>query len=191
MSVAPGYRNFHRLYYLRNHMDVLIHRVNEQEYLQLAQIGRDTFYETWRSVNTEEDMQAYMAKAFDPSSILKDIQNKDNTFYIATLDSKPIGYCKLRRDRTYEEFGNDKVIELERIYVFREYHDKKVGKKLMDVCIALANEEKHQWLWLGVNIDNHKAIQFYKNYGFTIFGEKAFQLGDAVDNDYLMKLKLR
>ncbi|MBL0104393.1 MAG: GNAT family N-acetyltransferase [Bacteroidetes bacterium] len=79
---------------------------------------------------------------------------------------------------------------MERIYVFKEYHDQKVGKKLMDVCIDLAKEENHIWLWLGVNIDNDRAIKFYKNYGFTIFGEKAFQLGDAVDNDYLMKLKL-
>lgn len=60
----------------------------------------------------------------------------------------------------------------------------------MDRCIEISREEKNEWLWLGVNIDNHKAINFYKKYGFTIFGEKAFRLGNAVDNDYLMKLKL-
>lgn len=176
--------------YLRLYMEIAIHRIEAHEYQLLAQIGRDTFYETWRSVNTEEDMQTYMAKAFDPASIEKDILNPVNTFFIAMLGEKAIGYCKLRRDRTYEEFGSDSVIELERIYVFKEYHDHKVGKKLMDVCIDLAKEENHIWLWLGVNIDNDRAIKFYKNYGFTIFGEKAFQLGDAVDNDYLMKLKL-
>lgn len=164
--------------------------VQPDDFKLLARIGRETFYETWRSVNTEEDMQIYLKKAFDENHIKEDIENSSNTFVIAYLDGKAIGYCKLRRDRTYPEFNKDRVIELERIYVFKEYHDKKIGKELMDRCIEISREEKNQWLWLGVNIDNQKAINFYKKYGFTIFGEKAFRLGNAVDNDYLMKLKL-
>jgi len=42
-------------------------------------------------------------------------------------------------------------------------------------------------LWLGVNIDNARAIRFYRKYGFEIFGSKLFQLGKALDEDYLMK----
>ena len=60
----------------------------------------------------------------------------------------------------------------------------------MDECLRISKEENFTWLWLGVNIDNHKAINFYKKYEFVIFGEKGFQLGDAVDTDYLMKKKI-
>ena len=157
----------------------------------LANIGRKTFYETWRVVNTEEDMQQYMAQSFDVVKLKNDLKaRKVNTFIIAYNDSKVIGYAKLRRDRTYPEFEDEKVIEIERIYVCKEWQDKKAGKALMDKCIEIAHEENNSWLWLGVNIDNEKAIKFYKRYGFRIFGEKSFQLGEAVDSDYLMKLKL-
>jgi len=176
---------------LNSQYTILIRKATEADFMIVAELGARTFYETWRPVNTEKDMQTYIAKAFDPQLIRKDLANDvTNTFYIAYSDNKPVGYAKLRRDRTYDEFKESKPIELERIYVEKFFQDKHVGRALMDQCIKLANEEKYDWLWLGVNIDNAKAIAFYKKYGFTIFGEKSFQLGDADDNDYLMKLRL-
>lgn len=157
----------------------------------VAAIGRETFYETWRPVNTEEDMQAYMAEAFHPEKIRKDISDAStNTFLMAFDDTKLVGYAKLRRDRSYPELENQPSLEIERIYVLKTYQDKKAGKALMDEAIRIGHEEKMYYLWLGVNIDNEKAIRFYKKYDFTIFGEKSFQLGNAVDSDYLMKKKL-
>ena len=172
-------------------MGIYVAIAKPSSYIELAQLGANTFYETWRPVNTEEDMYFYIKKSFNQDLIRSEIENNTvNTFLLAGIKDELIGYAKLRRDRTYDEFKNDKVIEIERIYVYKDWQDKKVGKLLMDKCISIAEEEKYDWIWLGVNIDNHKAIEFYKRYNFTIFGEKAFQLGDAVDNDYLMKRKI-
>jgi ribosomal protein S18 acetylase RimI-like enzyme len=168
-----------------------IKRATVEDYQLIADLGARTFYETWRPVNTEEDMQEYIAKAFDPKQIKEDLSNeKVNTFFVAFDNEEAVGYAKLRRDRTYPEFEGSTAIELERIYVDKKWQDKYAGRALMDECLKLAKAENFDWFWLGVYIENHKAINFYKKYGFTIFGEKAFQLGDAVDNDYLMKLKL-
>ncbi|MBL0104392.1 MAG: hypothetical protein IPP51_11960 [Bacteroidetes bacterium] len=95
--------------YLRPHMEIAIHRIEAHEYQLLAQIGRDPFYETWRSVNTEEDMQTYMAKAFDPSSIEKDILNPANTFLLPCWVKKQsaIANCAvIGRMRIRIGFGN-------------------------------------------------------------------------------------
>jgi ribosomal protein S18 acetylase RimI-like enzyme len=157
----------------------------------VANIGRFTFYETWRPVNTEEDMQLYLKESFDKEKIKMQLnESQTNLFLLAMLGSEAIGYAKLRRDRTYDEFKGSKVIELERIYVRSEYQQMKIGKQLMDRCIEISKDENNAWLWLGVNDANHKAINFYKQYGFEIFGTKSFQLGTANDTDFLMKLKL-
>ncbi len=172
-------------------MKITIQVASPLDNIAISEIGKTTFYETWSPVNTEEDMQEYMKTSFDPELLKAELNNGSvNTFLLAFDAEKVVGYAKIRRDRTYEEFKNDQVIEVERIYVIKNYQDKKVGKALMDKCMEIATEERHKWIWLGVNIDNLKAISFYKKYGFTIFGEKAFQLGDAVDNDYLMKKQL-
>ena len=172
-------------------MNIIIRTALPEDFIILSELGKKTFYDTWRSVNTEEDMQDYMKEAFDPNKLKADIENgQTNTFLIAFGNNIPVGYVKLRRDRTYEEFKDDKVLELERIYVLKDWQDKKIGKLLMDQCLIIAENEKHKWFWLGVNIDNIKAINFYKRYDFTIFGEKSFKLGEAVDTDYLMKRKI-
>jgi ribosomal protein S18 acetylase RimI-like enzyme len=158
---------------------------------RLAAIARDTFYETWRPVNTEEDMQQYMEKAFAVDLLKIELSQPVNTFFLAYLDKEVIGYAKLRRDRTPAEFGNAPALEIERIYVQGRYHGSHVGAALMNRILTLAREEKQEWIWLGVNMENHKAIRFYERYGFEVFGKKQFRLGNAVDDDYLMKLKLK
>jgi ribosomal protein S18 acetylase RimI-like enzyme len=173
-------------------MKILIRSASTEDYIPLAEIGHETFYETWRPVNTEDDMQMYLKKSFDLGKIKSEIEDKDvNTFFLAFADDKLVGYCKMRCDRYYEEFGKESPIEIERIYVRKEFQRKKIGKALMDKCIDYSVEKKYDWLWLGVNVDNLIAIDFYKRYDFIVFGEKNFQLGQAVDTDYLMKKKLK
>ncbi len=171
-------------------MEVIIRKALPADFEIVTQVGHDTFYETWKEYNTPDDMATYLKKAFDPKGILAELENPTNTFLLALIDGIAIGYTKMRRDRPYDEFKNEPAIEIERIYVSKEYQSHKVGKKLMDECLKIAIDEKFQWIWLGVNIDNHKAINFYKAYDFTIFGEKGFQLGDAIDTDYLMKKRI-
>jgi ribosomal protein S18 acetylase RimI-like enzyme len=172
-------------------MKIEIRKALPTDNMILSEIGRLTFYETWRPVNTEEDMQNYMNEAFNPDKLKKEIEDfAVNTFLIASAAEKIIGYAKLRRDRSYDEFKNETAIEIERIYVAKDWQGLKVGKVLMDKCLEIALNEKFYWIWLGVNIDNLKAINFYKQYGFEIFGEKSFQLGEANDSDYLMKRRM-
>ena len=172
-----------------DHLTILT--TTPEESATVADIGKTTFYETWRAVNTEEDMLQYMKASFDVNIIRGEISDsKNNLFLLARFEDKVVGYVKLRRDRTYEEFKGDSTIEIERIYVKKEFQGWKIGKRLMDRCIEIAKKEQHLWLWLGVNMDNKNAIDFYKLFHFEVFGTKSFQLGSAVDQDFLMKLRI-
>ncbi len=178
-------------FYLYTMHNLSVRPVLSHEYKALADFGRETFYETWREYNTEEDMQTYLKYAFDEQKILEDLTDiKTNTFLFAFNDDLLVGYAKIRNDRTHDEFSNARVLEIERIYVRKNFQGKLVAQQLMEECLIKARTEQYEWLWLGVNIDNHRAIAFYKKYGFEIFGTKIFKLGDAEDQDYLMKLKL-
>ena len=172
-------------------MSIEIRMALPSDFILISELGSKTFYDTWRPVNTEEDMQKYIKDAFNPLKIKMDIEASGiNTFMLAFFGKDAIGYVKLRCDRFYEEFKNEKALELERIYVVKEWQDKKAGKALMDQSLQFAKDNNYLWIWLGVNVDNIKAIDFYKRYDFTVFGEKSFKLGEAVDTDFLMKKKL-
>jgi ribosomal protein S18 acetylase RimI-like enzyme len=158
----------------------------------VADIGRRTFYETWKSVNTEEDLQLYMLKAFDAKKVREEIENsKVTTFFLAFVDDELAGYAKLRNDRNYDQNNGLRALEMERIYVLKKFQDQKIGKALMDECLKIAYKGEYEVMWLGVNQENHKAIDFYKKYGFEVFGTKQFILGTAIDEDFVMKKMLK
>jgi len=79
---------------------------------------------------------------------------------------------------------------MEKIYVRQDYLGKGVGKKLMQQSIVAAVHEKLEWMYLGVWQHNTRAIEFYKQFGWEVFGVRKFQLGDNIEDDYIMRLRL-
>lgn len=167
---------------------ISIKLVQPEDFKTLANFGRKTFYETWKEYNTESDMQIYLKEAFNEEKILKDIENHEVNTFLFSYDANVLtGYAKMRNDRSSDEFKGAKALEVERIYVSKQHQGGKSGRMLMDACLEKGRKEAYDWMWLGVNIDNHRAIAFYKKYDFITYGTKMFKLGDAEDQDYLMK----
>ncbi|MCC7231612.1 MAG: GNAT family N-acetyltransferase [Bacteroidia bacterium] len=157
----------------------------------LADLARTTFYETWKHYNTEEDLKLYMDEAFHPEKLRKDIINSAmNTFILADDDGKGAGYAKLRRDTSHPEFRDRHAVEMERLYLRKEYFGGGLAHAIMEHCYFIAGKENYEWIWLGVSVDNPRAIRFYSREGFFVFGSKIFKLGNAEDKDQLMKRKV-
>jgi ribosomal protein S18 acetylase RimI-like enzyme len=174
-----------------NSFKVSIKKAEKSDAVTVADIGGRTFYETWKSVNTEEDLQMYILKSFDVKKIEEEIEKAGVIiFLLAYVDEELAGYVKLRNDRSTDQLKGIRSMELERIYVLKKFQDKKIGKALMDQSLNIANKGSYEMIWLGVNQENFKAIDFYKRYGFEIFGTKQFILGTAIDEDFLMKKNL-
>ena len=88
------------------------------------------------------------------------------------------------------ELQDDKALEIERIYVLKEFHGKNVGQILYNKAIEIAKQNKADYVWLGVWEENPRAIAFYKKNGFVEFDKHIFKLGDDEQTDIMMKLKL-
>jgi ribosomal protein S18 acetylase RimI-like enzyme len=81
-------------------------------------------------------------------------------------------------------------MEIERIYVLKEYHGHKIGQLLFEKAISIAKSMEKKYVWLGVWEKNERAIAFYTKNGFTVVDHHLFKLGDDVQTDYLMKRML-
>ena len=57
----------------------------------------------------------------------------------------------------------------------------------MNQLIFLAKKKKATLIWLDVWKKNTRAINFYKYCGFQIKKEWIFQLGDDLQDDYIME----
>lgn len=164
-----------------------IKRISINDINQLQKVARQTFSETFAEVNTEGNMRKYLDESFATSKLLAELNNSNSQFYLATMDGRAIGYLKLNFGEAQTELQDDRAVEIERIYVIREFHGQKVGQLLYDKAIQISQERKGHYVWLGVWENNKRAIRFYQKNGFTEFDKHIFQLGDDVQTDLLMK----
>lgn len=170
--------------------DIQINKITLDDIDQLQKIGRQTFYETFSESNSEENMQTYLDEKFSKEKLTEELTNKNSEFYFAVLDNNVIGYLKINFGESQTELQDKESLEIERIYVSKEFHGKKVGQLLYEKAIQIAKEKNAGYVWLGVWEENHRALSFYKKNGFVEFDKHIFRLGNDEQTDIMMKLQL-
>ena len=170
--------------------NIQLKKISINEIDQLKKIGQQTFYETFSESNSEENMKEYLEKGFSNEKLTAELSDKNSEFYFATLNDEVIGYLKINFGPSQTELKNDKTVEIERIYVSKEFHGKKVGQLLYEKAIEIAKQKNSEYVWLGVWEENHRALGFYRKNGFVEFDKHIFRLGNEEQTDLMMKLKL-
>jgi diamine N-acetyltransferase len=171
--------------------NIKIEQINHSHIAALQQIGRQTFSETFAESNSAENMAKYLEEAYSFEKLNEEINNPNSFFYFAMLDEKVIGYLKLNMGGSQTELKDNDALEIERIYVLKEFHGKKVGQFLFEKAIAIAKAQQVAYVWLGVWEENKRALQFYTKNGFVEFDQHVFVLGDEAQTDIMMKLALK
>ncbi|MBN8696323.1 MAG: GNAT family N-acetyltransferase [Bacteroidetes bacterium] len=170
--------------------DIQINKVTIAEIEQLQNIGKQTFLETFSSENTEENMNKYLQKGFSIDKLMEELSHPDSEFYFACVNNHVIGYLKINYGDSQTELKDKNSLEIERIYVLKEFHGKNVGQQLYEKAISIARELQVDHVWLGVWEKNARAIHFYQKNGFKEFDKHIFRLGDDEQTDIMMKQEL-
>lgn len=170
---------------------ITIIKVTISDINELQKIGRQTFQETFSESNSEENMKSYLEDGFSEEKLTTELNNENSEFYFAKIDNEVIGYLKVNFGESQTELKDNKALEIERIYVSKEFHGKSVGQLLYNKAIEVAKQKDAEYVWLGVWEENPRAISFYKKNGFVEFDKHIFRLGDDEQTDIMMKLNLK
>ncbi|AZB11397.1 GNAT family N-acetyltransferase [Chryseobacterium sp. G0162] len=169
---------------------IIINKASAEDMDIIQKLGVQTFSETFSENNTEEAMEKYLKESFNIEKITSELKNPDSHFYIAWEEDDPVGYLKVNSGKAQTELQDDTSLEIERIYVKKSHHGKKIGQLLYDQALKTAQHLKKSYLWLGVWEENLKALHFYKKNGFVEFDKHIFRLGDDEQTDLMMKKTL-
>ena len=167
-----------------------IRKINIDDLEALKNLSIQTFMETFEEVNTEEDMQKYLDEKLSIEKLKTELENPNSEFYFAENNEEILGYLKLNFKDAQTEKLAENHFEIERIYVLKAFLGQKSGQILFDKAIEIGREKNLEYVWLGVWEENHRAIRFYGKNGFEIFGKHDFVLGEDVQTDLLMKMKI-
>lgn len=166
-------------------MEITIRRILLKDAAALAQISRQTFYDTFTGTCTEEDMQLFLEQYFNLAQVQSELKNENDFYFFAEVNGEPVGYLRFMEDYSNLPLVKKwKALELKRLYVLKEYHGKGIAQKLMDFIISFVQQNKYQVVWLGVWEHNLRAQKFYAKYGFVNSGHThEFPIGNTPQTD--------
>jgi diamine N-acetyltransferase len=170
--------------------NISIRKANYLDIEQLQKIGKQTFSETFSASNSEENMAKYLEEGFSFEKLTAEINDNNSEFYFSEFENSIIGYLKLNFGQSQTELKDDRTVEIERIYVLKDFHGKNVGQLLYEKALHIARQKNADSVWLGVWEENPRAINFYKKNGFVEFDKHIFKLGNDEQTDIMMKLRL-
>ena len=156
----------------------------------LAKVGRRSLLESHGHSAPTEIMHAYVDEKFTEDAIAQELSDAANLFQIIYHNSKPAGYSKIICNQPLDQFPQQRLTKLERLYLLSEFYDLKLGHQLLQYNIDLSKQLGEDGMWLYVWKENERAIRFYTKWGFQIVGDGWFRLTETHANpNWQMLLK--
>ncbi|MBA3724326.1 MAG: GNAT family N-acetyltransferase [Candidatus Levybacteria bacterium] len=164
---------------------MIVREASQQDIPTLAILAQETYKATFGHTLTNEELtEAFKSRSED---YFYHILNTD-TILVVEDKNKLLGYIQFGAV-TYESVeSTDNDIELNKIYIDKNYQGKGIGKVLMKSMFEHPRLDRIENIYLDVFDENKKAIGLYEKYGFKRIGKTPFKLdGKIVGYDLLMK----
>lgn len=102
---------------------------------------------------------------FDVNDIMKHYIDNNGWFQVIEFNNKIIGSVGIYKI-------NDSICELRKMYLYKEYQGKGLGKKLLQNALSAANSLGYSTVTLQTNSILKNALPLYKSFGFEEFTEE-------------------
>ena len=147
-------------------MEKYLRKCTTDDFDVLRELSIKTYYETFASLNTKEDMEAYLEDAFHAEGFNGELNDSNCEFFFLYCDEKIAGYLKLNEAPSQTDINDRDSLEIERIYVVSEFQGAGLGGFLMEQAIQKAIERNKKYVWLGVWEKMKKQSDFIESMHF-------------------------
>jgi ribosomal protein S18 acetylase RimI-like enzyme len=173
-------------------VSILIRQAGFGDDHRLALLGAATFLESYAGVLPGDDIIAHCA-AKHSAAVYEDwLIGGEARIWLAEVEQgrAPVGYLVMTPPDVPLPGAGQSDAEIRRIYVLHRFHKEKVGWTLMKTAISAARRTGKTRMLVGVYGKNDRAIAFYERVGFSVVGERKFQVGATVHDDLILALDL-
>ena len=162
----------------------------------LQKIAIQTYQETFAESNSDDLLQQYYKQSLNLTKLSAQLKMTNSEFYfiysapLADPEAKLAGFLKLNIDDAQTDLLDPEALEVEKIYILKEFLSQGLGKQMISFAIKRAQQQNKKHLWLGVWENNFSALNFYKKMGFEQFGEHGFDMAGDIQTDLLLRKDL-
>ncbi|GGO06626.1 GNAT family N-acetyltransferase [Saccharibacillus kuerlensis] len=167
-------------------MKTIIKKCTQTDLQELQAISTATFAETFQEQNSPENLNAYLEKAYNLKQLEGELANRSSQFYFVYFNEEVSGYLKINTENAQTEAMGIESLEVERIYIRKEFQKLGLGELLLNKAFEIAMQQQKKKVWLGVWEANENAIAFYQKKGFIQTGSHSFFMGNDEQVDLIM-----
>lgn len=160
--------------------------VTSGDTVDLAELGRRTFCETFAHLYRPEDLEAFLATCYNHEAIAAEIADPELEHRVLEHRGELIGFIKLGPLHLPVEDPHPNAHEIRQLYLRSDFTGQGLGQRLMDWALAHLQQRGIAHLYLSVFSENHGAIRFYEKYGFRQCGQYDFPVGTQLDLEWIM-----
>jgi ribosomal protein S18 acetylase RimI-like enzyme len=167
---------------------VEIRRADINDASTLARIGATTFTQAFGHLYPPEDLQHFLRTSHNEETWRSTLSDAHTCVWAAeAADIGMIGYIAVGRCKLPVQQLESFAGEVQQLYVLAEFHNLKLGSRLMDAGLNWLASQRRTPLYIGVWSENIGAQRFYSRYRFRHVGEYGFRVGNTIDREFIFK----
>lgn len=137
-----------------------------------------------------EAIEAHIRDELNESRFAEHMRTSD--FFVVDAGAGEVcGYVMIAYDPPPVDNDWSNPAELRRIYVDADRHHTGVAADLLQTSLDFVSGRGHDWMWLGTNEANARAVRFYEKFGFRIVGKRSFCVADSIECDHVLARPVR
>lgn len=158
----------------------------------LADLGRRAFIAKFGHLYSAENLALFLDSTHVPVKVAQELANPDMTIAVIEGDDGALAaFCKVLRTSSMPKLSDATApFELKQLYTDPDRLSRGLGGRLMAWALDQARAAGADELQLSVYADNPDAHRFYARYGLTKLADITFQVGNHIDPEIMMTVKL-
>jgi ribosomal protein S18 acetylase RimI-like enzyme len=168
--------------------DIRLRRAKRDDAPALAELGADTFAETFGHLYKPADIAAFLAKNHS-RSVYEDLLTDDRwAVWLAEDTEGPVAYCVAGPCSLLVPDMPESAGELARLYIRSARQGGGLGAIMLTAALDWMRP-RFRHIYLSVYAQNFRAQRLYQRFGFEKIHDYFYMVGDHADPEWIMELK--
>jgi len=165
----------------------IIRRATPEDAQVLADLGAQTFSDTFAHLYPAHDLVNFLAQAYSLERTQADLADPAKATWLVEVDGAAVGYALAGPSDLPHPDVTAQSGELKRFYLLKTWQGGGLGGRLFVEVMAWLERDGPRDLWIGVWSENFGAQRFYARHGFEKVGEYGFRVGGTVDHEFILR----
>ncbi|PTX59247.1 acetyltransferase (GNAT) family protein [Kordia periserrulae] len=155
-----------------------IRKATPEDAKYISLLAKINFSESFGNLfSSEEELRLYIDKKFSEEKMKASIENSENVFWIAYVQTLPVGFAKLKKDMPVPDTNYKEAAELQKLYILKEYRAEGNGNQLKVDFFEELQKLNLKRVWIKELHTDQRALNFYETHDFHKHHTQSFSIG--------------